>query len=179
MADNETSIYPALESLALSTHRVADPSTIPGRVTLDLDPDTWAEIDGRNMGYLNVLAAQHEQPSQFRTNVVVVLTRVIVGRGIDLAGLIEHSFTDSRRLPGWTEEHAEVWPPADRHSGWSIQSGTYSADGQLLYTVTQYAVYQRGNVGYLLQATGTTTAEQTPVFGSLLDKVVRSVNFDD
>ncbi|MFC9432629.1 LpqN/LpqT family lipoprotein [Nocardia sp. NPDC057030] len=179
MADDETPIYAALESLALSTHRVTDPSTIPGSVTLDLDPGTWAEIDGRNMGYLNVFAAQHEQPSQFRTNVVVVFTRVIVGQGVDLAGLIGHSFTDSRRLPDWSEQHAEVWPPAGRHSGWSIQCGTYSAAGQLLYTVTQYAVYQRGNVGYLLQATGTTTVEQTPVFGSLLDKVVRSVNFDD
>ncbi|PXX70906.1 putative lipoprotein LpqN [Nocardia tenerifensis] len=179
MADNETSIYAALESLALSTHRVTDAGTIPGRVTLDLDPDTWAEIDGRESGYLSVFVAQHEQSSRFRTNVVVVFTRVIVGPGVDLAGLIEHSFTDSRRLPGWTEEHAEVWPPADRHSGWSIQSGTYSAEGQLLYAVTQYAIYQRANVGYLLQATGTTAAERIPVFGSLLEKVVRSVNFDD
>ncbi|MFE9578438.1 LpqN/LpqT family lipoprotein [Nocardia sp. NPDC006044] len=179
MADNETSVYAALESLALSTHRVTDPGTIPGRVTIDLDPDTWAEIDGRNAGYLNVFAVRHEQSSRFRTNVVVVFTRVIIGQGIDLSGLIEHSFTDSRRLPGWTEEQAEVWPPAGRHSGWSIQTGTYSADGRSLYAVTQYAVYQRGNVGYLLQATGTTTAEQASVFGSLLDKVVRSVNFDD
>lgn len=175
-----TSIYDALEAVAMSSHRVVNPRSIPGRVTVDLDPDLWGELDGGQAGYLRLFAARTQTPgSRFRTNLIIVLTRVIVDNGIELSALGEHFFSDSRLLPDWTEENTTKWPPAQRHSGWSVQSGTYTDEGLELYTVTQYALHQRANVGYLLQATGTTTTAERSVFGPVLDKAVPDVNFED
>ncbi|MFI9503457.1 LpqN/LpqT family lipoprotein [Nocardia sp. NPDC052566] len=172
-------IYEALGSVAISSHRVTNPRSIPGAVVIELDPDAWEELSGESSGYLRVYGLKSAEQSGFRSNVVVVLTRVIVNNGVDLADLVEHAFVDARRLPGWREEQAQVWPAANRHSGWSVQAGLYQSGEQSLYTVTQYAVYQRANVGYLLQATGTTAEADRSRYGSLIDKVVRSVNFED
>lgn len=179
MTGSTLTIYEALGAVAINTTRVIDPATIPGSVAIDLDPDAWEELSGAEAGYLRVLALKSAEQTDFRTNLVVVLTRAIVSTGVTLSELIGHSFVDSRRLPGWSEEQAVLWPAANRHSGWSIQSGSYLSGEQRLYTMTQYAVYQRGNVGYLLQATGTTAAADRQRFGPLVDKVVRSVNFED
>jgi len=174
------SIYDALGSIALSAHRVVNPRSIPGSVEVDLDQQIWRELDGHDASCLRLFAARSQQPVPgFRTNLIVVFTRVIVDTGVDLAVLGEHVFTDARRLPDWQEEQAVTWPRAQRHSGWSVQSGVYTDDGRSLYSVTQYALHQRANVGYLLQATGTTTLVERPLFGPVLDKVVPSVNFED
>ncbi len=172
------SIYDALAALAITTHRVVNPRTIPGRVEVELDRDMWKEVDGHALGYLRLFGVRSQPKSAFRTNLIVVLTRVIVDNGIDLAVLGEHAFTEARRLPDWREEQAAKWPAARPHSGWSVQSGTYTDDGVSLYSITQYAIYQRANVGYLLQATGTTTVADRPRFGPVLDKVVPGVNFE-
>ncbi|MVU81594.1 hypothetical protein GPX89_30685 [Nocardia sp. ET3-3] len=178
MNEQATTIYAALNSIAHQPHRIVDPSIIPGRILIDLDPTVWAEFDGRDAGYLMVFAAENEPPQQFRTNLVVVLTRAIVNSGVDLfTTVIGHAFTEARGLPGWEEERVLTCLPEYRHSGWSIQSGTYRADDLTLYTVTRYAAYERGNIAYLLQVTGTTADRSR--FGSLLDDIVYNTAFED
>ncbi|WP_405132915.1 hypothetical protein [Nocardia sp. NBC_01388] len=177
MSDTPASIYAALDAIAISTHRVADPRTIPGHIRIDLDPSTWIEIDGAEAGYLILAAVEDELPQQVRTNILVVLTRAIVDTSVDLFTVFDSAFAEARQLPGWTEDQAVIRPPAYRHSGWSFQSGTFAAGDLTLYTMTRYAVYQRGNVAYLLQATGTT--EDRARFGTLLDTIVYNTVFED
>ncbi|WP_158607799.1 LpqN/LpqT family lipoprotein [Nocardia panacis] len=176
MSDRAPTIYAALSDLADSVYRVTDSATLPGRVSLDLDADTWVELDARQAGYLHVFARKPERPQPgFGTNIVVVCTRVILDA--ELGAVLDHAFTESRRLPTWREERATRMPAANRHSGWTFQSGTYSDNARTLYTATRYAVYQRGNVGYLLQVTG--TAADAPRYGTLLDRVVYHATLED
>lgn len=124
-----TSIYTALNSVALGTHRVVNPRSIPGTVKVDADHDIWRELDGHAAGCLRLFTARTVLAGTgFATNIVVVFTRALVDNGVDLTPLGAHFFNESRGLPHWREEQAVAWPPAQRHSGWSMQSGTYTEE---------------------------------------------------
>ena len=160
-----SSIYRALDEVAISSHRVTNPRSIPGKIE-DLPPSgQWAEVDHTPEGVL--YAWRRTEPHRlvrwrtrgYQSSISVALTRIIYDDQLAFSHVIDRGFDDARELPGWTETAARAsWNPL-LLCNHSMQSGTYLDDtGNTLHTATAYTTYARGNVGYLLDVTGTTSA---------------------
>ncbi|MEE3851758.1 LpqN/LpqT family lipoprotein [Gordonia sp. LSe1-13] len=166
--------------MAVSMARVVDPQTIAGTVCLDAEMAAWQEVSsGRELGYLTTLVGPSDVLTTFRDNVIVVVTRFIVDSNVDVNDALDDAFTEARHFPHWSEQRAERFPVTDRDEGGTIQAGSYRDEGSgWLFTVTKYVFYQRGNVVYLLQCTGTTASESVDAW-SALTNTVKSAHLED
>ena len=174
------SIYERLGLMAVASARVVEKSSLPGAIRHSVDTSVWTEVDGSSVNCLETWVDSSQAEATFRDNLVVAITRFVYDHTVVVADLLNHSFVDGSRLPGWREESQNRWPPQGRHSGWTMQTGTYNADGQQLWMANAYAVHERGNVGYLLQVTATVAADG-PRGGDRAGLVewVQSARFED
>ncbi|MFC4745483.1 LpqN/LpqT family lipoprotein [Gordonia hankookensis] len=170
---DETPILERLERMAVTASRVTDERSIPGEVLIDVDRDVWRRATAP--GYLQLFIADHGNDG----TVAVVVTRFVVDHGADVSRLIDHAFVEPRALPGWTENEATRTQPGFRTEGSSMQTGTYVGDDQTWYCAIRYAAYRRGNVAYLLHATGTAPAREGDMFRRSIASAVSSVRFED
>ncbi|MGC4960947.1 LpqN/LpqT family lipoprotein [Gordonia sp. DT101] len=177
---SEIGLYERVRLMSVAAARVIDPRTIAGDIRIDASALEWQEDpSGRQLGYLRILVAPESPLASFRDNIFLVLTRFIVDRGVDVNDALDEAFNDARRLSDWTEQQAERFPITDRNEGGTIQAGSYRDDSAgWLFAVTKHVLYQRGNVVYLLQCTGTTASETAERWSSLL-RTVKSAYLDD
>lgn len=177
---SEFGIYERVRLMSVSMARVVDPRTVPGRIRLDLDLLGWHEDgDHRESGYLRLALADPSTTQAFRDNVFVAVTRFVVDCGIDVNDCLDEAFHEARLLPGWTEQQADRYPISGLNDGSTIQAGSFVDDNVgWLFTVTKYVLYQRSNVVYLVQCTGTTASEQAAELSSLI-RTVKSAHLED
>ncbi|MGK2317088.1 hypothetical protein [Gordonia rhizosphera] len=166
-------ILDRLRRMAVSASRVVDERSIPGEVVIDLDAGCWRSTSAA--GYLRLFVADHCHDG----TIAVVLTRFVVDHPIAVSGLIDHAFTETRSLPDWREQEATRTQPGFRTEGSSMQTGTYLGDDQIWFCALRYAAYRRGNVAYLLHATGTAPAAEPASFRASIAAAVSSVRFED
>ncbi|MGV9709991.1 LpqN/LpqT family lipoprotein [Gordonia sp. NPDC003424] len=172
-------IYDRVALMAVSQARVIDGRTVAGKVHIDLDASWQEQLTDPEAGLLKTFIAADSMPGCFRDNVVVILTRFIVDATVDVNDLLDDAFAEARALPEWMEQRADRSPISDRTEGSTIQSGSFhDPDAGWLFTVTSYVLYQRANVVYLLQCTGT-TASTTATDWSTVIKAVQSCRLDD
>lgn len=166
--------------MAVSSARVVDKNTLPGAVRHPLDTSNWNEIDGSEVGCLETWVDSRQAGALFRDNFVVAITRFVYDHTVVVADLLDHAFVDGRRLPDWQKESENRWPPQSRHSGWTMQVGTYRAEERQLWMATAYVIHERGSVGYLCQVTATVAADG-PNAGdrARLVEWVQSARFED
>ncbi|AZG47193.1 LpqN/LpqT family lipoprotein [Gordonia insulae] len=166
--------------MSVAAARVVEPRTIAGTIRIDAAQTDWQEDpSGKELGYFTTLVAPDSPLSPFRDNIFLVLTRFIVDHGVDVNDALDEAFTDARLLSGWTEQQAERFPITDRNEGGTIQAGSYrDQTAGWLFAVTKYVLYQRGNVVYLLQCTGTTASETADRWSALL-RTVKSAHLED
>ncbi|GAA3710287.1 hypothetical protein GCM10022238_26510 [Gordonia hankookensis] len=166
--------------MSVTAAPVVDPRTIAGDIRIDAPASEWQEDpSGRQLGYLRTLIAPESPWASLRDNIVLVLTRFIVDHGVDVNDALDDAFNDARRLPDWSEHQAERFPITDRNEGGTIQAGSYRDESAgWLFAVTKHVLYQRGNVVYLLQCTGTTASDTAEHWSSLL-RTVKSAYLDD
>ncbi len=141
--------------MAVSVSRVTDERTLPGSIEHSLSPAEWTPLDGTSTGCFALMVGSSKSGEAFQDNIVVIVNRFVFDHGVQPVDLLDHAFADGRALHGWREESARRWPPQNRHSGWSLQTGRYVAGHQSLFVASTYAVHERGNVGYLVQTTAT------------------------
>ncbi|MEE3850875.1 LpqN/LpqT family lipoprotein [Gordonia sp. LSe1-13] len=169
----ESPILDRLAQMAISASRVTDLETIPGEILVDIDAETWSSVTAP--GYLRLFLAGHGHDG----TVAVVLTRFLVDHGVIVPDLLDHAFVEARALPAWDESEATRTQPGFRTEGSSMQAGTYIGDDATWFCAIRYAAYRRGNVAYLLHATGTAPAREGAAFRRAIAAVVGSVRFDD
>ena len=168
-----TPILDRLERMSVVASRVTDERSIPGEVLADVDTDVWRSANAP--GYLRLFIADHGNEG----TIAVVLTRFVVDHGVSVPALIDHAFVEARALPDWHEDEATRTQPGFRTEGSSMQTGTYAGDEQTWFCAIRYAAYRRGNVAYLLHATGTAPAREGKGFRRSIAAAVSSVRFDD
>ncbi|AZG48532.1 LpqN/LpqT family lipoprotein [Gordonia insulae] len=168
-----TPILERLQRMAIVARRVTDELSIPGEVLIDVDTDIWRSATAP--GYLRLFIADHGNEG----TIAIVLTRFVIDHGVAVPDLIDHAFVEARSLPDWQEAEATRAQPGFRTEGSSMQTGTYVGDDQTWYCAIRYAAYRRGNVAYLLHATGTAPAREGAAFRRSIAAAVSSVRFDD
>jgi len=166
--------------MAVSHARVTDPRTVAGDVRLDIETAGFRpDPSGSQLGMFALFTTVQGIEPDFKDNLAIVLTRFVVDSTVDVNDLFDHAFVEARSLADWTEQRADRYPITSRTQGASIQAGSYrDSAGRWLYTVNKYEVYQRANVAYLLQCTGTTVSQDISTWSTLID-AVSSVRFDD
>lgn len=166
--------------MAVVRSRVTDPRTLPGDVRIEVDADDYrADPSGTRSGFIGLYVAQQAPEEDFTDNVAVILTRFVVDATVAVNDLFDHAFAEARELPDWTEQRADRYPTSTRTEGTTLQAGSHRREnGSWLYTVTKLEAYQRGNVAYLLQCTGTTISTNLATRSTLID-TVSSARFDD
>ncbi|WP_439031219.1 LpqN/LpqT family lipoprotein [Gordonia terrae] len=159
--------------MAVVQARVTDPRTLAGDVRLEIGTaDYQTDQSGSELGLFSVFVAGRSADPGFRDNVVVVLTRFVVDATVDINDLFDHAFNAARAFNEWTEQRADRYPIGTRTSGATVQAGSYlDSSGRWLYTVNKYAAYQRANVAYLLQCTGTTASTDLTTRSTMIDTV--------
>lgn len=168
-----TPILERLERMAVSASRVIDDRSIPGDVLLDAADDIWRTATAP--GYLRLYIADHGGDG----TIAVVLTRFIVDHGSEVADLLDHAFVEARTLPDWQEQVADREPAGFRTEGATTQTGTYRSDDETWFCTIRYAAYRRGNVAYLLHATGSAPVREGDDFRRAIATAVRTVRFED
>ncbi|MED5799676.1 LpqN/LpqT family lipoprotein [Gordonia sp. Z-3] len=166
-------ILDRLAQMSVSASRVTDADTIPGEILVDVDDDTWSSVLAP--GYLRLYLAGHGHDG----TIAIVLTRFVIDHAVAVSELMDHAFVEARSLPEWDESEATRTQPGFRTEGSSVQSGTYVGDDETWFCAIRYAAYRRGNVAYLLHATGTAPAREGAAFRRSITAAVSSVRFDD
>ncbi|MDY6807849.1 MAG: hypothetical protein SW127_02415 [Actinomycetota bacterium] len=166
-------ILDRLAQMSVSASRVTDADTIPGEILVGVDEDTWSSVLAP--GYLRLYLAVHGHEG----TIAIVLTRFVIDHGVAVCDLMDHAFVEARSLPDWAESEATRTQPGFRTEGSSMQSGTYVGDDETWFCAIRYAAYRRGNVAYLLHATGTAPAREGEAFRRSIAAAVSSVRFDD
>ncbi|GAC66758.1 hypothetical protein [Gordonia soli] len=166
--------------MAVSSARVVDPDTVAGAVTVGpLPPGFVIDLGAPGMGLFDLFLGPPVAHGEFRDNVVVGLTRFVVDATVDVNDIFDDAFTEARGLPEWIEQRADRGLVGGRTQGATLQAGNYrDAAGRRLHTVTKYEAYQRGNVVYFLQCTGTTASDDVALWSSLVH-TVHSARLDD
>ncbi|MFW0784152.1 hypothetical protein AAFP35_06485 [Gordonia sp. CPCC 206044] len=166
-------ILDRLQRMAVSANRVVDERSVPGEILVDIDADTWRSATAP--GYLRLFIADHGNDG----TIAIVLTRFVVDHAVVIGDLIDHAFVEARGLPEWHELEATRTQPGFRNEGSSMQTGTYVGDDQTWYCAIRYAAYRRGNVAYLVHATGTAPAREGATFRTSIAAAVSTVRLDD
>lgn len=179
LSENWT-LYDRLERMAVSQSRVVDRRTLAGDIRIQMDDIGYrADPSGAQLGLIGLYLEQQVSERGFTDNIAVILTRFVVDATVEVNDLFDHAFAEARALPDWTEQRADRYPISTRTQGATLQAGSYRRDtGTWLYTVNKFEVYQRSNVVYLLQCTGTTISMDLAKWSTLIDTVT-SARFDD
>lgn len=164
--------------MAVSYSRVTDERTLPGVIAHTLPG--WTVADGTDAGCIALVLGPQTSELSFRDNIAVICTRFVFNHGVKPADLIDHAYVDARALEDWREKTVRRWPAQGRHSGWALQTGTYTSGSANLFAASTYAVHERGNVGYLVQTTATVIdSSRAPVDHAGLVAEIQTVNFVD
>ncbi len=173
-------IYERLALMAVSYKQVTDKRSLPGVIAHAFPEERWVAADGADAGCIALFLDARPSNAVFRDNIAVIITRFIFDHGVKPADLIDHAYVDARALGSWREQSVKRWPAHGRHSGWALQTGTYTLDSQSLFAATAYVVHERGNVGYLMQTTATVLDAPVDAGGHPdLIAAVQTVNFVD
>ncbi|WP_238421024.1 LpqN/LpqT family lipoprotein [Gordonia sp. 'Campus'] len=169
-----------LHRMAVSHARVTDPRSVAGTIHIDLDHAAYVrDPDAAHRGLLDLFIGTGPGGTDHRNNITVALTRFIVDSTVDVNDLLDHAFADLRRLTDWTETRADRYPIDNRTRGGSVQAGHYAGTtGDRRFLVHKHVIYQRANVVYLLQCSGTTASDSAVARSTLSDAVV-STRLDD
>lgn len=113
-------------------------------------PPGWSEMSREVLpGAYRAWARPPEGDSTWSDNAVVLVSRL--DRKVDPEALLQHAFTDSRRMPGWREVQADTHDCVGFPS--AAVTGEYSVHEMELLAHTRYVLIDEGSVSYLLQVT--------------------------
>ena len=170
--DAPVPILDRLTRMAVSAHRVTDPRSVPGEITIDLD-DAWQAA--QSPGCLRLFVAGNGCEG----TIAIVLTRFIVDHHTDLGALLDHAPVEARALPGWDEDDVVTTARGFRTEGASLQTGTYLDLGERRFCALRYEVFARGNVAYLVHTTGIVPLREGRELCREVVAAVSSVGLDD
>lgn len=142
---------------------VAEYLAVLGARSIPVHPDTvaaplvsfpvplgWSEVSREVLpGAYRAWARQSEGDSTWSDNAVVLVSRL--DQWVDPGALLQHAFTDSRRMPGWQEIQTDTGDCGGFPS--AAITGEYSVHEMDLLAHTRYVLIDEGPVSYLLQAT--------------------------
>ncbi|OBA38130.1 MULTISPECIES: hypothetical protein [Gordonia] len=171
-ADAPVPILDRLTRMAVSAHRVTDPMSVPGEITIDLD-DAWQAA--QSPGCLRLFVAGNGCEG----TIAIVLTRFIVDHHTDLGALLDHAPVEARALPDWDEDDVVTTARGFRTEGASLQTGTYLDLGERRFCALRYEVFARGNVAYLVHTTGIVPLREGRELCREVVAAVSSVGLDD